>query len=165
MYTTHTLTLLLAALLSGLVAGLLYGYACSVNLGLGKLDDIGYVSAMQSINVAIQNPVFFLAFMGLVLVLPYSTWLCYKQGDSPLWYIMLAATLLYWVGVFGITALGNVPLNEALAKFELHSASAEAIQAQRKKFEQPWNTFHLIRTLASIVSFVLVLFACLKNKL
>jgi uncharacterized membrane protein len=165
MFTTHTLTLLFAALLSGLVAGLLYGYACSVNLGLGKLDDMGYLSAMQSINEAIQNPVFFLCFMGSVVVLPYSTWLCYKNGDNTLWYLMLAATLLYWVGVFGVTIVGNVPLNEALAKFALHSASAEAIQAQRKQFEQSWNTFHFIRTLASIVSFILVLIACLKNKM
>ncbi len=165
MFTTHTLTLLLSALLSGLVAGLLYGYACSVNLGLGKLDDIGYLSAMQSINEAIQNPVFFISFMGSVVILPYSTWLCYKNGDTTLWYLMLAATLLYGVGVFGVTVIGNVPLNEALAKFDLNSASTEAIQAQRRQFEQPWNNFHLIRTIASIVSFVLVLIACLKNKM
>jgi uncharacterized membrane protein len=60
-------------LFSGLVAGLLYSYSTSVNPGLKALPDNEYIRAMQSINTAIQNPVFFIAFMGLLLLFPFTT--------------------------------------------------------------------------------------------
>ncbi|MNY71250.1 hypothetical protein D3C86_2095480 [compost metagenome] len=57
--------------------------------------------------------------------------------------------------------LGNVPLNEALDKINLSSSSAQDLAAHRLRFEGPWNRLHAIRTYASIISFVLVLLACL----
>lgn len=43
----------------GLLAGLFYAYACSVMPGLGRADDRTLVDAMQQIDKAIENPVFF----------------------------------------------------------------------------------------------------------
>jgi uncharacterized membrane protein len=60
-------------LLSGLVAGLLYAYSCSVNSGLKNLPDAAYLKAMQSINIAIQNPLFFASFLGLPVLLIINT--------------------------------------------------------------------------------------------
>jgi uncharacterized membrane protein len=51
-------TLLIAVILTGLIAGLFFAYACSVNLGLTRLADAEYLKAMQSINGAILNPWF-----------------------------------------------------------------------------------------------------------
>ncbi len=53
-----------AALLTGLAAGLFYSYACSVTGALGRLPDREYVMAFQSINTAILNAWFFASFMG-----------------------------------------------------------------------------------------------------
>lgn len=61
--TTMQLIQIIAVVLTGLVAGLLYGYACSVTGGLGRLPDADYLSAFQSINKAIQNPWFFISFI------------------------------------------------------------------------------------------------------
>jgi len=68
--------LICTIILSGLVAGLLYSYACSVNPGLHKLSDKEYIGAMQSINVAIQNPVFFISFMGSLILFPVQSFSC-----------------------------------------------------------------------------------------
>ena len=58
-----------ATLTTGLIAGVYYAYAVSVNLGLAAQPDAGYVAAMQAINERIQNPVFFASFFGAVLTL------------------------------------------------------------------------------------------------
>lgn len=159
-----TILLACATLTTALIAGLLYGYFCSVNPGLNRLSDTEYLSAMQSINRAIQNPVFFICFLGTPVLLPLSTWQQYSQPVSVRFWLLLAATIVYLPGVLGVTALGNIPLNEGLESFTLQGASLEEIAAQRAKFETPWNTWHTARTIASILTLVLLIMACLNQK-
>ena len=156
----HFLTILFC----GLIAGLLYSYSCSVNLGLKTLADNEYVKAMQGINMAIQNPAFFVAFMGLLFTFPITTYLIYKHQLSSSFYFMLFATIVYFLGVFGVTVVFNIPLNEQLAKFDISSAATNEIAAMRKAFEKPWNSYHVVRTCASIISFVLTILSVLKSK-
>jgi uncharacterized membrane protein len=163
--TSTNIILALATTTTALIAGLLYGYSCSVNIGLGQLPDAEYISAMQSINRAIQNPLFFISFMGTVLLLPISTYLHYEQPVSTRFWLLLAATGVYIVGVIGVTALGNIPLNNMLAMFDLKSASAETMAVERAKFEGAWGQFHTIRTVAAVISLVLTIVACLSSSL
>ncbi len=157
------IVLLLGALLTALITGLFYAYACSVNAGLGRLSDAEYLKAMQHINRAILNPWFFASFMGTVVVLPLGTWLLYRTGHTEAFYYLLAATVLYLMGTFGVTIFGNVPLNEALDKFDIGASELSAIKSQRLRFEVPWNSLNLVRTWASILSMMLVLVALFKQ--
>lgn len=161
MLTTETIVMAVTATVTALIAGLFYAYSCSVVLGLGQLPDREYLAAMQSINRAILNPVFFVSFIGTLLLLPLCTYLQYKSGHSERVTHLFLASMIYAVGVFGITALGNVPLNEALDKVSIQTLSVAEIAQQRIVFEKPWNTFNLIRTFASILTIVFVIIACL----
>lgn len=149
-------------LLTGLLAGLFYGYDCSVIKGLGQLENSAYLHAFQSINKAIQNPWFFLSFMGSLLILPVASWFSYKQAAP--FYLLLAASILYFMGVFGVTVSCNIPLNEQLANFQISSATESEISAMRKTFEHSWNTWHRIRTVAAIGVFGLTILSLLKHK-
>ena len=162
--TTTNIILTITATTTALIAGLLYAYSCSVNIGLGRLVDAEYISAMQSINKAIQNPLFFISFMGTLLLLPLCTYLHYNQPLSNRFWLLLMSTAVYIIGVIGVTALGNIPLNNVLDQFNLSTATAEAIANQRAQFEGAWNRFHTVRTIASIISLVLVIIACLNNQ-
>jgi uncharacterized membrane protein len=162
--TAQQIILVATATSTALIAGLFYSYSCSVNLGLGKLPDAGYIAAMQSINKEILNPLFFASFMGTLLLLPISAWLQYKIGAYQSFHLLVVATLVYAVGVFGVTLFGNVPLNNALAGFNLPSASIEAVSKQRARFEIPWNRLHTVRTIFVIISLILVIIALLKNR-
>jgi uncharacterized membrane protein len=162
--TFANITLLITAFTTALIAGLFYSYSCSVNPGLGKLPDAGYMAAMQSINREILNPLFFMSFMGTVILLPVSTWLQYSNPAPTSFYLMLAATIVYAVGTFGVTIMGNVPLNNALDGFNLQSASPDMIHQQRELFEKPWNRLHSIRTIANAIALILVLLACLNKQ-
>jgi uncharacterized membrane protein len=160
--TLSNITVLGAAIFTGLMAGLFYSYSCSVTIGLGKLPDEQYIAAMQSINRSIQNPVFFISFFGALILPPIATYLNYSQKASASFWLLLTATILYLAGSFGVTALGNIPLNNALESFNLSAASKEAISIQRLNFETAWNTLNIIRTISAILSFILILFACLN---
>jgi uncharacterized membrane protein len=158
MLSLQNIIVFLTILFSGLMAGLLYSYSCSVNPGLKALPDKEYLSAMQSINRAIQNPVFFISFMGLLVLLPVSSWLSYKQSMTVPFIYVLIATVIYFIGVFGVTVMGNIPLNNQLEKFNISSSSATQIADMRLGFETAWVRWHTVRTIASVISFgVLVL--------
>lgn len=144
---------------SGLMAGLFYAYTCSVNPGLGRLPDAGYLAAIQSINRAILNPVFLLVFMGALFILPIGAWRLFNAHASMSFYLMLAASLLYAIGVFGVTMTANVPLNNKLDVFNIAAASSEELAHMRSIFQSPWNAWNLVRTIAAILSFLLAAWA------
>lgn len=143
------ITFITTGILTTLTAGTFFGYAISVNGALHKLKDDEYVRAMQAINVVIQNSVFLFCFMGPILLLPLSTILA-LDNPTQFWLLLIAAAL-YIVGVFGVTAFGNVPLNDRLAKAD----PSDATRA-RNEFERPWNRLHFVRTVAGIVVTTLI---------
>jgi uncharacterized membrane protein len=155
--------LLFTATFSALMAGLFYSYSCSVIFGLGKLSDIEYIKAMQSINREIQNPIFFTCFFGILLLLPLSTYLNFTQPLSFRFWLLLTATLTYFVGAFGVTIFGNVPLNNSLESFKQLNVTSETINIQRNMFEGKWNNLNTIRTISSVTTLILVIIACIYN--
>jgi len=158
----YQLVQIITVLLTGLVAGLFYSYACSVTGALGRLSNREYIMAFQSINQAILNAWFFASFMGSLIALPLTTWLSYRT-DASFWWL-LSATFLYVVGVFGVTIFGNIPLNNMLEHFNINTASPQELLSLRERFEHPWNKLNLIRTIAAVISFVLALLSLLKIK-
>ena len=157
----ENIILALAGTLTALVTGLFYGYSVSVNGGLHRLNDSEYVKAMQSINAVIQNFLFFASFIGPVILLPLAAFL-QRDADPMQFALLLASSILYIAGSFGLTMVGNVPLNVRLAKFDASKASGNEIAQARAGFERPWNRLHVIRTIASIASTVLIFVAILS---
>ncbi len=157
-------TLFAAIILTGLSAGLFYAWSVSVIPGTRKIIDITYLESMQSINRAILNPAFYLIFMGSPLVLALSTFQHFKSGT--IFWILLAATLLYLIGTFGVTIFGNVPLNDALDALDLVSLSDIERSEFRNSYETKWNRLHWIRALFSVLAFIISLislFIQIKN--
>ena len=158
------IVLALTSVASALMAGLFYAYSFSVSPDLGRLSDAEYIRSMQHINRAILNPVFFMGFIGSLLLLPLSTYLQYSQPLSVRFWCLAAATLVYAVGVFGVTVAVNVPLNEALDAFNTQSASLSEITARRLSFEPRWNTFNNVRTFCAIAATALVAVGCIYRE-
>ena len=156
----YKVVLLSGGFFTALIAGLFYSYSCSVNIGLGRLPDDAYLRAMQSINRAILNSWFFASFIGTLILLPICTWMFYThEAASTGFYLMLAATLVYLIGVFGVTIFGNVPLNEALDKYEIGISLPGELKVRRVQFEKPWNNLNLVRTIGAVISLLLTLAA------
>jgi len=161
MMSFTNIVLVLAGTATALMAGLFYAWSCSVNLGLARLSDEGYLTAMQEINRAILNPVFFAGFFGALVLLPLSAYLHYGQPVQVKFWLLVAAALCYIIGTFGVTIFGNVPLNNALDVFDLKSATAEAMRMHRDSFEATWNSLNTIRAVMATLAIALVIIACL----
>jgi uncharacterized membrane protein len=159
--TATNIILVITATTTALMAGLFYAWSCSVMLGFARLSDKEFVSVMQKTNRTIQNPVFFTAFFGALIFLPISAFLHYNESN--LFWLLLAATVTYLIGTFGVTIFGNVPLNNILDRFDLDSATEEETAQQRMNFEKRWNNLNTIRTVTSTIATILVVTACLNK--
>lgn len=153
---------LTATLLTGLSAGLCFTWTNAVTPGIGRLDDIAYLQAFQHMNRSILNPSFFIVFFG-PFFLSLATAYVHRGATSYLFWMLLAATVCYALGVVLVTLFGNVPLNELLDRTDLMEISTEEAKSLRERFESKWNSLHLIRTVSSIISFVLLLLSCLAK--
>lgn len=155
-YSFLLLLTLLAALGSGIVAGIFYGFSSFIMGALGKLPPHEGIAAMQSINVVVINPSFFAAFFGtaaLSLVLGGFAVLGAEVAGAAL---LAAGALLYLTGCIGVTIFLNVPLNNRLAKVE--PASAEGAKLWRH-YLVAWTRWNTVRTAASALAAVMFIVA------
>ncbi|SEW43010.1 anthrone oxygenase family protein [Chitinophaga arvensicola] len=155
--------LALATITTALVAGVFYGFAVSVNLAFAQLPDAAYITATKAINVAIVNPAFAASFFGAPLFLLLAAWMNARPAFTRRGAYILAATIIFWIGSFGVTVAANIPLNDQLAAFSVEGVSAAKLHEVRTAFATPWNNWHMVRTLASILAMVLLIIACLQR--
>ena len=152
-----------AGITTGLIAGLFFAYQVSVIPAFKTLSDAQYVASMQAINLAIpQDPFFELNFLGAAVFLLVAAYLHRSASGSRRFLLLVGAALLYLIGTLGVTMGANVPLNDTLAAFSLSTATPQQAEIARAAFEDSWNTWNLVRTLASIGALVLVIVACLS---
>lgn len=157
--SVKTTSLFLAILLTGLSAGLFYAWEVSVIPGTKQIPDRSYLETMQSINRAILNPAFFIIFFGSLVFLLVSSYMQYTAAVNLSFWLVLGATLTYLIGTFGVTVLGNVPMNEALDAVILQDLSSEELKDTRTSYEGKWNQWHSVRTIFSVLAFTLCLLA------
>lgn len=158
-----TIILISGGTLSGLLAGVLYAFSVAVIPGLRSVKAKEHIAVMQSINLKIINPVFFLSFFGPTLLLPLAAFL---QRDSPTFPLLLGAAALHILGVNGVTIAGNVPLNDRLARVDVGILTEMEAEQARRAYQgrgSAWMRWHHVRTIASIVATVLVFIACLSH--
>jgi uncharacterized membrane protein len=161
-FDTQTVVLVLATLLTGLTAGLCFTWNNAVTPGIGQLGDMGYLRSFQEMNRAIINPIFILVFFGPFFLHIANIFLFRTLSSTIIW-MVVASAVLYIIGLVAVTLFGNVPLNELLDKTDLMQASTEELELLRAKFEVKWNRLHLIRTISTILSFLLLLIICLSR--
>lgn len=162
--SVKTIVLVCATITTGLIAGLFFGYQVSIIPAFKSLSSEEYIAAMQAINVTIQQDVFFeCAFLGSAIFLLAALILLRSKIGSLQYTLLILATILYLIGVLGITIGANVPLNDMLALFPLQSSAPQQVVSTRAAFENQWNAWHLIRTIASVCSLILLVLACLSS--
>jgi len=158
--SASNILLMISTICVALMSGLFYSYSCSVSPELARLPDEHYISAMQSINRAIQNPIFFISFFGCLLLLPITTYLKYSQPVSLAFWLLLCATIIYFLGAFLATVFGNIPLNNMLDKFDIAKQSNDVIAAKRTLFGLKWNRLNYVRTISSLLALICTVIAC-----
>ena len=158
-----TLTLVVAIVSTGLMAGIFFTWSNAVKPGIGTLDDMTYMKAFQAMNRLILNPLFYLVFILPVLSIAISTYMSFGSTKEYVFELLLTATLIYCLGVFLVTIAGNITLNELLEHTDLEKISQIELSDLRGKIETKWNSFNLVRTISSFIAFVLLVISFYFN--
>lgn len=148
---------LLSALGAGLMAGLFFAFSVFIMSALGRLAPASGTAAMQAINVAILNPVFFVVFFGTAavsLLLGVAALIQWSEAGGA---YLMAGSLLYLIGNITVTVAFNVPLNEALAAVTPTSAEASPVWTRYLSVWTAWNHVRTLACLASSACFIMAL--------
>ena len=140
---------LCAALGCGLMAGFFFAFSAAVMQALARLPAAEGIAAMQSINVAVLNPVFLGAFVGTaafcLLVMVASLWWWHSPGSV---YVLVGGAL-YLVGTFCATVVCNVPKNDALASVAPTDPDSASLWAS---YLVTWTAWNHLRTAAALAA-------------
>lgn len=145
--------LLIASIVTtGLVAGLLFGWAVSVMPGLRSADDHTFISTFRAMDAAIVSNAFFvIAFAGAPL-LTVAVLLLHLGDDARLAWIV--AALVLSLATIAITRIVHLPLNAQV------KAGEGDVAPLRQRFESrwvPWNTVRTVTSTAALVCLAIAL--------
>lgn len=146
------ITLITAAVTTGLMAGVFGLYAHTIMPALRKTDDRTFVGAFQAIDRAIINPWFTPVFVGALLFSAAAAAFSLGDGRRDVLPWAAAAFFLYLPG-FVATLRVNVPLNNAI-KAAGDPDRIDDLAGVRERFDEPtWIRWNLFRTLGSTAAF------------
>jgi uncharacterized membrane protein len=140
---------LAAALGSGLLAGLFYAFSSFVMKGLADLPPAQGIAAMNSINAAVQNPVFMLGFLGTPAICLAAGVAAVVRWGRPGSTFLLIGSVLYLVGAFVLTVAFHIPRNNALAA--LDPASPSSVE-KWTNYVSVWTAGNHVRTLTALAA-------------
>ena len=158
----ETIILASAIFLTGLMAGIFFTWSNAVKPGIGKLSDIEYLRALQSMNRVILNNAFRIIFLGSIIAVALVPVFYFNLYPKNIFWLFVFTLVIYWIGVFGVTVSGNIPLNEILDKTNLESITLEEIKTLRESIELKWNNYNLIRCISSGITFILLIVSFLS---
>lgn len=139
---------LIAALGSGLIAGVFFAFSTSVMKALGRLPSSEGMAAMQFINVIIINPLFLGVFLGTAAVcgtLAIVSLLRWDHGSV----FVLSGVVLYLIGTILVTIVFNVPMNNELAGATASDPGSADIWTN---YLAKWTFWNHVRTAASLAA-------------
>lgn len=145
---------MLAVLLLGLMAGFFYAFSVTVMPGLDRVDPATAIDAMNGINAAVRNPVFFFTFFVTPFIAILGAAMSMIRGERRAGWTCGAAAILYLLGVIAPTAAVNVPMNQALALF-VFEAAANPLDMVWSDYSSRWTQWNTLRGSVSAVCMVL----------
>lgn len=148
-----------AAVGCGLMAGLFYTFSTIVMPSLEQRSPAEGIGTMQTINVVIVNPLFLLIFLGTAAASLALVIVGVASPDRGSHLPAIVAGSLYLIGSIGVTAVANVPRNDALDALDPTGAgSADAWL----RYLSEWTTWNHVRTLSCVAALVLLLIALVR---
>ncbi len=151
MPTLFEISVVVAAVGAGLVAGVCLAFASFVMRALDRLGPAPAIRAMQAINATILRSSVMGVWFGTVAVGVLAAVLAEERG------LASASAALYAVGAVLITGGRNVPLNEELDRVDPgEPGSSEAWRRYRVSWGR-WNALRTVACTLASVGFVLAL--------
>ena len=142
--------------ITGIMAGTYFAFSVVIMTSLTELPKTQGAKVMNEINDVILNtafmPLFFISTFWFALLIPWS-FVDWQEGQSLL---EVSAALVYIIGMFGVTAFGNVPLNN---KLKLSEKNTFSLQQSWDEYLIKWTRLNHVRALSSIAACAILVLA------
>jgi len=142
----------ISAIGTGLMAGVYFAFSTFIMTAFDRSGAVHGIAAMNSINSTILQSLFMPLFYGTTLTSLALAVMAISRWDGSRSMVMLAAAVVYVLGMFVCTIVFNVPLNNALAAVDPGSADGAGVWA---RFLKDWTFWNHVRTVASLGAAVL----------
>lgn len=151
-----TVLLWFSAIGCGLLAGLYFAFSAFIMTALGRIGQTAGIAAMNAINVAIVQSLFLPIFLGTTITSAALAIAALLRWEGPAAMSMLSGGVVYVFGMFVVTMLFNVPLNNALAATDPASPDAASLWA---RYLTDWTWWNHVRTVSSTAACALFIAA------
>lgn len=159
MHTLVTALLWFAALGCALLGGVYFAFSAFVMRSLRDAGHAGTV-AMNSINRVILRSAFMPLFLGTTLASAALAVIGFMNLRDAIALCLIVGGLVYVAGMFGVTMLCNVPLNNALQNVTAESRTGTAIW---NDYLRRWTRWNHVRTASCVAAAALYVFALLRH--
>ena len=141
--------ILLATIGSSLTGGIFFAFSTFVMQALAKQPTAQGIATMQAINITVINPWFMVAFFapavaGILLSISQLF-----QWQPSIAIYLITGSLLYLIGTIGVTVVGNIPLNDALAIVAPDSNEGTNLWS---RYLTDWTFWNHVRTIAALLA-------------
>ncbi len=130
----------------GVAGGVFFAFSSFVMDALRRLPHAEGITAMQAVNRQAVTPVFMATLFGTAALCAVLAVLALRHREAPASGWVLAGAVLYLVGAIGVTAVRNVPLNDALAALD---PAAPASAGRWNAYLRDWTRWNHVRAVAS----------------
>ena len=137
---------------SAVMGGVYFAFSFFIMASFAQIEQSQGIAAMQSINRVIVRSLFMPLFFGTTSASAALVAIALTQRETPGSSAMLAAGIIYIVGMFVCTAARNVPLNNALDAVDPQSVAAVPVW---ERYLKEWTRWNHVRTVACVVACVL----------
>lgn len=147
---------MLTSLGCGTTGGLFFAFSAAVMKALSRIRPREGIAAMQSINIVILNPIFLAVFLGtaagcgILVVIAFLHW---QNPRSP---YFLSGAASYLAGSLLVTAVANVPRNNALAAAKPDASESAELWS---RYVRTWTAWNHVRTVSSLLAAALLMMA------
>lgn len=147
--TIQFLNIVLAGLIAGIIFGIWLGYNPQ------ELSAVTYVEQQQNAIRHLNVIMPILGSISIMLTLIYAA-LC--RGDKLERNLLLLAVALFVVSGL-VTRFGNQPINAIVIAWDAKNPQDIWMELRDK-----WWTFHIIRTISTLIGFAIIVWVTVRNK-
>ncbi len=148
-----------AVVICGLVAGVFLAFSDFVMKSFSASTPVAGMECMQVINRKVYRSLFLPMLLGMAAasLALIAFGLLNPQVSGSSW--IISAGMTYIIGVFIVTMVFNVPMNNRLETLEPNTKQASIYWPE---YTRNWTRWNLVRTLASTAAMILFLIATIQ---
>lgn len=154
----QTSLLWFSAIGCAVIGGVYFTFSTFAMTAFAKIEQASGIAAMQAINDVILRSLFMPLFFGTTIAAAILVILGVINWSAPSSLLLLTGGLVFVAGMFMVTVVFNVPMNDGLAA--VTPANADAVW---KSYLSDWTFWNHVRTIASLSASVLFMVALTRG--